>query len=154
MKILLTVLLVVAASAAACALDLGHVFGRRELPAAPAVPVPAPVPGEAALPLNIPPAEAAALIEAQHPVVIDIRRPEEYAAGRLAAASLHLDYYAPDFKDRLAKLDKGPKYLIYCRSGHRSGLALQLMKELGFTDAHDIAGGINAWTAAGLPVVK
>ncbi|OGS55867.1 MAG: hypothetical protein A3J79_12820 [Elusimicrobia bacterium RIFOXYB2_FULL_62_6] len=108
----------------------------------------------AALPANLPPAEAKRLIEAGKAVVIDIRTPQEYAAGRLEKAGANLDYYAADFKDRLAKLDKSALYIIYCRSGKRSGLALGIMKDLGFSDAHDIAGGIIAWTEAGLPVVK
>lgn len=105
-------------------------------------------------PANIAPEEAKRFMELQNPVVIDIRRPEEYAAGHLEKVNMNLDYYAPDFKDQLAKLDKTAKYLIYCRSGVRSGKTLILMKDMNFTEAHDIAGGINAWIAAGYPVVQ
>jgi rhodanese-related sulfurtransferase len=162
MKIVLTSVLIAAASAGAYALDLPALFCGSGRPAAfsgllAAVPPPlAPAAEKAgcALPPDIAPQEAARFVETAKPVVVDVRRPEEYAAGHLAAASLQLDYYAPDFRDQLAKLDKNAHYLIYCRSGHRSGLALAIMRELGFTDAHDIAGGINAWTAAGLPVAK
>lgn len=120
-------------------------------PSEPAAPARA---GEAAvMPLNIPPAEAKAYLEAEKPVLIDIRTADEYAAGHLEN-SAQMDYYAPDFKDKLAKLDKGAKHLIYCRSGKRSAAALKIMQDMGFSDVHDIAGGINAWIAAGLPVVK
>ena len=44
-------------------------------------------------------------------------------------------------------------YLLYCRSGNRSGQALAIMEELGFLDVADIDGGIVAWDDAGLPVV-
>lgn len=162
MKIAITALILSAAAAGAYALDLPAFFCGSGKPAAFSAllaDVPAPLPPAAekagcALPLNIAPQEAARFIETARPVVLDIRRPEEYAAGRLAAASLQLDYYAPDFKDQLGKLDKNAHYLIYCRSGHRSGLTLAILRELGFSDVHDIAGGINAWTAAGLPTVK
>lgn len=120
-------------------------------PASPAAPG---VKDEGAIPVNIPPAEAAKYIESAKPVVIDVRTPEEYAAGHLPQAAMLIDFKAADFKDKISALDRGAKYLIYCRSGHRSGLALGVMKELGFADARDIAGGINAWAAAGLPVVK
>ena len=153
MKSLLILALLVFTTASAYAFDFKGLFGRCGCKG-PAAAVPAATAPAAALPLNIAPEEARAYIETAHPVVIDIRRPEEYAAGHLAAATLQLDYYAPDFKEQLGKLDKTAKYLIYCRSGHRSGLALAIMKDLGFTDSRDIAGGINAWTAAGLPVVK
>ena len=108
---------------------------------------------QAAVPLNIPPAEAKVYLETEKPVLIDIRTTDEYAAGHLAA-SVQMDYYAPAFKDKLSKLDKSAKYLIYCRSGKRSAAALKMMQDLGFSDIHDIAGGITAWQAAGLPVVK
>jgi rhodanese-related sulfurtransferase len=64
-----------------------------------------------------------------------------------------LDFYAPDFADRLAQLDPDVPYLIYCRSGNRSGQTLALMEDLGFTDVADVDGGILAWGDAGLPVV-
>jgi len=105
------------------------------------------------LPLNLPPAQAKTYLETIKPVLIDVRKPEEYAAGHLEN-SLSIDYYATDFKDKLGKLDKTAKYLIYCRSGKRSAASLKIMQELGFTDIHDIAGGINAWIEAGLPIVK
>lgn len=111
-------------------------------------------PGDCDFPVNIPPGEAKRFIETKHPMVIDIRTPEEHAAGHLETADMNMDFYAPDFKDKLAALDRSAKYLIYCRSGGRSGRTLVTMKDLGFTEAHDIAGGINAWTAAGFPVVK
>ncbi|OGR94229.1 MAG: hypothetical protein A2016_05065 [Elusimicrobia bacterium GWF2_62_30] len=102
---------------------------------------------------NLEPAKALEFLEQQKPALIDIRTPDEYAQGRLKDAAL-MDFYAPDFAEKLGKLDKSANYLIYCRSGKRSGKALETMGQLGFTGAHDIAGGIIAWTAAGLPVVK
>jgi rhodanese-related sulfurtransferase len=151
-------------AAAACALDLDDLFLGSGRPAAlpellaavPAAPAPseAPEPGNCDFPLNIGPEEARRFIQAKNPVVIDIRTAEEHAAGHIEPTHLVLDYYAPDFKAKLAGLDRSAKYLIYCRSGRRSGAALLTMKDLGFADMHDIAGGITAWTAAGLPVVK
>ena len=125
--------------------------GFSSTPQQPAAPVRAEEP--AAVPLNIPPVDAKVYLETEKPVLIDIRTADEYAAGHLADPLL-MDYYAPDFKDKLSKLDKNAKYLIYCRSGKRSAAALKMMQDLGFADIHDIAGGINAWIAAGLPVVK
>lgn len=164
MKTFLLIAIVSLFAAGAYAFDFSSIFSGCGKPAAlkdlPAAQVPAasspatePVPA-AAFPLNVKPLDVKAFIEAKKPVIIDIRRPEEYAAGHLEAAAMQLDYYAPDFKEQLSKLDKSASYLIYCRSGHRSGLALGIMKDLGFTDIHDVEGGITAWTAAGLPVVK
>jgi rhodanese-related sulfurtransferase len=164
MKTILVAAIVVFAAAGASAFDFGSLFGGgkpaalKELPMAqipaPSSPAAVTAPAKADFSLNIKPAAVQSFLEAKKPAVIDIRRPEEYAAGHLEAVNMQLDYYAPDFKEQLAKLDKGAPYLIYCRSGHRSGLTLGIMRELGFTEIHDIEGGITAWTAAGLPVVK
>lgn len=84
-------------------------------------------------------------------VVLDVRTPDEYAAGHLAGAK-EIDFYAASFKAELGKLDKATPYLVYCHSGNRSGQASELMKQLGFTDVVDVQGGITAWTAAGLSI--
>ena len=158
MKPLLILAILVFAAAGAFAFDIGGIFSGCGKPAGlktlTAAAPEAPKPGAGAFPMNIKPEEALYFIETKAPVVIDIRTPEEHAAGHIAPTHLTLDYYAPDFKERLAKLDRTAVYLLYCRSGRRTGSALLTMKDLGFTDSHDIAGGLVAWTAAGLPVAK
>jgi rhodanese-related sulfurtransferase len=84
-------------------------------------------------------------------VVLDVRTPEEFAEGHLEGAVL-VDFYAADFADQLAALDTDVPYLVYCRSGNRSGQALGVMDQLGFTSVVDVDGGIVAWADAGLPV--
>lgn len=91
------------------------------------------------------------LAEAPAPVVLDIRTPEEVAAGRLAGA-VNIDFYEADFADRIAALDRDAGYVVYCRSGSRSGQAMELFDSLGFSNVTEIDGGIVAWSAAGLPV--
>jgi rhodanese-related sulfurtransferase len=85
-------------------------------------------------------------------VLLDVRTPEEFADGHLDGAVL-VDFYDPDFADRLAELDRDVPYLVYCRSGNRSGETLALMEQLGFDSVRDVGGGILAWADAGLPVV-
>lgn len=75
--------------------------------------------------------------------IIDIRTPEEYASGHIDEA-INIDFYANDFKDQLEKLDKSDAYSIYCRSGSRSGKALGIMKDLGFTNVADLQGGYSS----------
>jgi len=99
-------------------------------------------------------AEAAAAITDNPPddlVVLDVRTPEEFAEGHLEGAVL-VDFYAADFAEQLAALDTDVPYLVYCRSGNRSGQALGVMEQLGFASAVDVDGGIIAWADAGLPV--
>lgn len=66
-------------------------------------------------------------------VVIDVRTPEEYGAGHLEGAQ-NIDIYAADFKDQIGSLDRDDKYVVYCRSGNRSGQAKEIMEQMGFTD--------------------
>ena len=72
--------------------------------------------------------------------------------GHLDGAPM-LDFYRDDFADQLAELDRNTPYLLYCRSGNRSGQTRALMEQLGFSDVAEIEGGIEAWYGAGLPVV-
>ena len=99
-------------------------------------------------------AAAAKLIEApQPPVVLDIRTPEEFAAGHIEGA-VNVDFKGADFKAELGKLDRDQPYLLHCRSGSRSTSSKPVFTELGFKSIYHLDGGINAWEAAGLPTVK
>lgn len=84
--------------------------------------------------------------------IIDVRTPEEFHAGHISNAVM-IDFYAKGFIDKLEKLDKDKTYLLYCRSGNRSGQTLNLMQKLGFKAAYNMKGGMNKWTAENLPVV-
>lgn len=84
-------------------------------------------------------------------VVLDVRTPEEFAAGHVDGAQL-IDFYGDDFRTRITALDPDTPYLIYCRSGNRSGQTRAIMEDLGFADVVDVDGGIIAWEAAGLPL--
>ncbi len=84
-------------------------------------------------------------------VLLDIRTPAEVEAGHISGA-VNLDFYDPAFRDDLAALDRDKVYLIYCRTGNRSGQAYSIMKELGFERVYDMGGGITQWIAAGYPV--
>jgi phage shock protein E len=98
------------------------------------------------------PQDAEALIGGDEDVrVLDVRTPEEYAEGHVAGATL-IDFYEPDFADRIGELDRNATYVVYCRSGNRSGQATALMAEQGFTSVNDVDGGVVAWQAAGLPL--
>ena len=85
--------------------------------------------------------------------IIDVRTPEEYAAGRIEN-SINLDFYSENFKNELNKLDKEKGYLIYCKSGNRSGKARDIMRELNFIEVHNMLGGMVQWEADELPMEK
>ncbi|KJS31578.1 MAG: hypothetical protein VR64_10845 [Desulfatitalea sp. BRH_c12] len=85
--------------------------------------------------------------------IIDMRTPAEFKQGHIAGAEL-IDYYSPDFKAELDRLDRGRTYLIYCRSGNRSGKALKMMADKGFDRVYHLDGGILDWRSQGLPLVQ
>ncbi len=105
---------------------------------------------------DVTPEEALALMQdnQNNPnfAIIDVRTPEEFAAGYIEDAIL-IDFYSATFRDELDNLDKNKEYLIYCHSGGRSGNTLDIVKELGFQEVYNMLGGINAWQEEGLPVV-
>lgn len=99
------------------------------------------------------PAGFAELVAKPGTVVLDVRTPSEYAEGHLQGA-MNIDVNAADFTTRVNQLDKDKAYAVYCRSGNRSGAALKIMKDAGFTQVQHLDGGITAWTSSDRPVVK
>lgn len=85
--------------------------------------------------------------------LLDLRTPEEFATGHLENATL-MNFYDADFRDRLLTMNRHQPTIIYCRSGNRSGQALEMMRELGFRNVYDMQGGIMAWQRAGYPVLR
>lgn len=85
--------------------------------------------------------------------LIDVRTPAEYAAGHLQGA-VNIDVENPSFTSEVQKLDLNGKYLVYCHSGRRAGIAVDTMKSLGFGDVTNIGGINDAASATSLPVVQ
>jgi phage shock protein E len=86
-------------------------------------------------------------------VVLDIRTPDEFAQGTIEGA-VNIDFYDTAFADQLDSLDKDAHYVVFCRSGNRSGQAMGTFADLGFTDVTEIDGGIVNWYQSGLPVTQ
>jgi len=84
-------------------------------------------------------------------VILDVRTPEEFAKGRLPGA-VNLDIQVPHFQSRLAALDRGKTYLVYCRTGNRSARAIAAMTRLGFQSLYHMAEGILRWEKMGYPL--
>jgi len=98
--------------------------------------------------------DASALIE-ENPdlIIIDVRRPSEFATGHIENA-INLNYQSKTFGDELNDLEKDKTYLVYCAVGGRSAYARDMMQGLGFMEVYNMTGGINQWKADGLLTVK
>lgn len=83
--------------------------------------------------------------------LLDVRKPDEFAAGHVAGAHLHNWLDPETFKEDAKDLDKEKTIYVYCRSGRRSNEAANYLAEQGYRVV-DMDGGILAWEKAGLPV--
>ena len=106
---------------------------------------------------TISPKEASDLI-AKHKnnadfIILDVRTPREFKSGHIEKAIL-LDYYSKMYTEELKRLDKTKIYLIYCRTGNRTGKTLNLIRNMGFSCVYNIDKGIKGWRSKGFPVTK
>jgi len=91
---------------------------------------------------------------------IDVREPDEFAAGHIPGAR----NYPRGFLEVRADLehpkrdpwleDRGRKMILYCGGGHRSALAAKSLQEMGFVRALSLAEGWSGWTKRDLPVER
>jgi rhodanese-related sulfurtransferase len=80
--------------------------------------------------------------------VIDVRAPHEHEAGHIAGSRL---IELGDLAAQADTIDRDTPVILYCRSGGRSGMATAALAQAGY-DAHNMAGGMLDWHAAGLPM--
>lgn len=110
--------------------------------------------------------ELAAALQDHHTVLIDVREPDEYAQGSIDRSvnyprgvlemRIHQHPSVGSNCDSMAALEQlaaTPVYLI-CRSGARSALAADSLKNMGFTQVMSVAGGFQAWSDAGYPIER
>ncbi|MFM2058663.1 MAG: hypothetical protein RLY71_3048 [Pseudomonadota bacterium] len=88
-------------------------------------------------------------------LVLDVREPDEYVGGHLPGA-VNLPRGLLEFKlsSDAALGRRDLQVLIYCKSSGRAALAAEVMQEMGYLHVQSVAGGFDAWQAAGLPVSR
>jgi len=86
-------------------------------------------------------------------LVLDVRTPEEFAAGHVENA---LNIPHDRLAERLPEIQQfaTAPVVVYCKSGRRAGLATELLAEAGFTNLRHLTGDMDGWIAAGYPVEK
>jgi rhodanese-related sulfurtransferase len=77
-------------------------------------------------------------------VVLDIRSQMELSEGYIEGSTL-MDMWSPDFMQKIQEMDRDKTYMLYCRSGNRSGHVCDLMAQMGFKNVYNLNGGILAW---------
>jgi rhodanese-related sulfurtransferase len=87
-------------------------------------------------------------------IVIDIREPEEYAAGHLKEA-ISIPRGVLEFKiGDLPNIDADSQIILYCKTSGRAALATESLEKMGYGQVRSIAGGYEAWLEAGKPTVQ
>jgi phage shock protein E len=126
-------------------------------PAAPA-PAPAPVATQVATKVdvaqfgpNVDVATVNSLLGRDDVVILDVREQSEYDAGHIPGVTLIPLNNVPN---RLNEIPKDKPVIVTCRSGNRSGQATDFLRQQGYTNVHNMTGGINAWQQAGYAVEK
>jgi rhodanese-related sulfurtransferase len=99
------------------------------------------------LPAEVSAADALALREAGA-FILDVRQPEEWAAGHIPGATL---IPLGDLPSRAAEVPKDRQVVVVCRSGNRSAKGRDILLGAGYPSVTSMAGGMNDWTAAGYP---
>ena len=86
-------------------------------------------------------------------IVLDVRTPDEYKEGHIKGA-VNIDIRQADAFSKIDKLNRSAKYLVYCRTNHRSGMAVDHMMQSGFKNVYQMMDGFPGWAANKLAVQK
>ncbi len=91
------------------------------------------------------------MIDGGEVFILDVRTVEEYNDGHVNGSVL---IPLADLEKRLNEIPRDRKILVYCRTGHRSTQASEILVKNGFTQVYNMKGGITDWTKAGYEVIK
>lgn len=83
--------------------------------------------------------------------LVDVREPSEWAETGVPEGAVLIPLAEVESRAPSELSAEAPVYVI-CRSGNRSRTASETLVGLGFTEVYNVDGGVNAWTAAGLPM--
>lgn len=94
------------------------------------------------------------IVGGKAPFILDVRSAEEWTSNGYIEGAVNVPVI--DVPANLAQLpaDKAAPIVVMCASGHRGALAQMYLHFLGYTSVRNLAGGLNGWIAAELPVVK
>lgn len=103
------------------------------------------------LPANLTVQQAQPLLGNPGVFWLDVREQSEYNAGHIPDVTL---IPTGEVAQRLSEIPKDKPVIVTCRSGNRSAQVTRFLQEQGYTNVHNMEGGILAWQGAGLPVER
>lgn len=89
--------------------------------------------------------------QAEGAQLVDVREPNEWSAGHIAGATL---IPLGALGARVGELDRSREHVLVCRSGNRSQTAARILRESGFGQVENMAGGMLEWERQNLPVER
>lgn len=97
---------------------------------------------------DLSPQQVSEMLSSGEAQLVDVREPYEWEAGHIAGAHhIELEHLA----SRSGEIEKDKKVIFHCRIGRRSAMATEAFAASGY-EAYNLAGGIQAWADAGLPL--
>lgn len=94
---------------------------------------------------NLSPREfAAQLREEEHPVLLDVRTPDEFQQGTIAGAQ-NMDYLGESFWEQFEQLEPSRPIYVFCRTERRSLRVCMLLQNAGFQHVYNLDGGLIRW---------
>ena len=97
---------------------------------------------------SVGPAQVAERLRNREAVVVDVRTPREWRAGRIRGA-LHVPFH--ELSARIDRMPRDRTLITVCRSGHRSAAATRALRRAGY-EVENLRGGMMQWARAGLPL--
>jgi len=82
-------------------------------------------------------------------IVLDVRTPDEFKEGHI-----NIDINSDDAYQKIEKLNKNARYIVHCRSNHRSGIATAYMNTHGFKTIYQMKDGFSGWLENKKPIEK
>jgi rhodanese-related sulfurtransferase len=102
---------------------------------------------------EISPADAAAKLNNDEAVIIDVRENDEWEEGHIPNA-IHLSRGTIELDIEEKIQDPSKMVICHCGGGGRSALAAESLQKMGYKNVRSMAGGLKAWKAAGLPTTQ
>jgi rhodanese-related sulfurtransferase/glyoxylase-like metal-dependent hydrolase (beta-lactamase superfamily II) len=84
-------------------------------------------------------------------LILDVRTPHEWTVKHIEGS---LNIPLNHLQDRIEEVPRNRRIAVHCAGGYRSSIAASILQQYGVTNQIEIAGGLAAWEAAGLPVVS
>lgn len=102
---------------------------------------------------TVSPQQATTMINTQDAVVVDVRKPEEFAKGHVPHS---INIPAAKIKDRMSELNKhkDKPIIVVCNSGQTSGASGAELRKGGFEPVYRMKGGVMEWQNSRMPLVR